>query len=155
MAILVQKIAVVVAAVVAVHSIGIVAKEATVAAAVALVVAAIAKIDMAIIIDVAKTEATIVNETLNQQHHFMVCSGCFEMLLHPILSRVHFSHLHIIGYSFADESERPKLLLMPRTVTEPINALAETKQAASIFGAAKPREENLPKVKSEESSKDE
>lgn len=62
---------------------------------------------------------------------------------------------HLFSYCIVDESERPRLLLKPRTVTEPINALAETKQAASIFGAAKPREENLPKVKSEESSKDE
>lgn len=47
---------------------------------------------------------------------------------------------------FVDESERPRLVLKPRTVTEPINAVAETKQAATIFGAAKPREENLSKV---------
>ncbi|XP_030573893.1 heterogeneous nuclear ribonucleoprotein A1 [Drosophila novamexicana] len=38
-----------------------------------------------------------------------------------------------------DDDDRPKIVLQPRTVTEPINALAETKQAASIFGNAKPR----------------
>lgn len=60
-----------------------------------------------------------------------------------------FSNLHsihsFIGLSFADDAERPRLVLKPRTVTDPVNALAETKQAAAIFGAAKPREENLSK----------
>ena len=42
-----------------------------------------------------------------------------------------------------DDSERPRLNLKPRTIQAPINALAETKQAAAIFGAAKPREEKL------------
>ncbi|KAH8312356.1 hypothetical protein KR044_010394, partial [Drosophila immigrans] len=40
-----------------------------------------------------------------------------------------------------DDNDRPKIILNPRTVTEPINALAKTKQAASIFGNAKPRED--------------
>ncbi|XP_073828571.1 eukaryotic translation initiation factor 4H1 isoform X2 [Musca autumnalis] len=42
-----------------------------------------------------------------------------------------------------DDSERPRLQLKPRTVDAPINGLAETKQAAAIFGNAKPREEKL------------
>lgn len=46
---------------------------------------------------------------------------------------------------YLDETERPRLVLKPRTVTEPINAVADTKQSAAIFGAAKPREENLSK----------
>lgn len=45
-----------------------------------------------------------------------------------------------------DDTDRPKIVLNPRTVTEPINALAKTKQAASIFGNAKPREDQLPAV---------
>ncbi|XP_068153046.1 uncharacterized protein DDB_G0283697 [Drosophila tropicalis] len=40
-----------------------------------------------------------------------------------------------------DDDDRPKLVLKPRTVTDPINAIADTKQAASIFGKAKPRDE--------------
>lgn len=43
--------------------------------------------------------------------------------------------------SCLDDDDRPKIILNPRTVTEPINALAKTKQAAIIFGHAKPREE--------------
>jgi hypothetical protein len=38
---------------------------------------------------------------------------------------------------------RPKLKLLPRTIAEPVNALASSSQASSIFGGAKPREENL------------
>ena len=36
---------------------------------------------------------------------------------------------------------RPKLKLLPRTVKDPVNALASTMQQQTIFGGAKPREE--------------
>lgn len=39
------------------------------------------------------------------------------------------------------DAGRPKLKLAPRTVKDPVNAIADTKQAASIFGEAKPRDE--------------
>lgn len=44
--------------------------------------------------------------------------------------------------SISDDG-RPRLKLAPRTVKEPINSLAETKQAALLFGNAKPREEKV------------
>ena len=45
---------------------------------------------------------------------------------------------------FAEESAaRPRLRLLPRSVKDPVNALAETMQKQSIFGDAKPREEVL------------
>lgn len=40
-----------------------------------------------------------------------------------------------------DDDDRPRIVLNPRTVKDPINAFAETKQAATIFGNAKPRDE--------------
>lgn len=40
----------------------------------------------------------------------------------------------------------------PRTVTAPINAFAETAQAATIFGNAKPREETLGHKNSDEAA---
>lgn len=46
------------------------------------------------------------------------------------------------------DAGRPKLKLAPRTVNAPVNAIAETKQAAAIFGQARPREE---KVKDDDS----
>lgn len=45
------------------------------------------------------------------------------------------------SFSPADDEGRPKLNLKPRTVDVPINALADTKQSAAIFGAARPRDE--------------
>lgn len=55
--------------------------------------------------------------------------------------------LMICSHILERDAGRPKLNLAPRTVKDPVNALASTKQAAAIFGEAKPREE---KVKDEE-----
>ncbi len=44
----------------------------------------------------------------------------------------------------AEESAaRPRLKLLPRTVKDPVNALADTMQQQTIFGGAKPRDEAL------------
>ena len=47
-------------------------------------------------------------------------------------------------FFFSEEAAaRPRLKLLPRSVKDPVNALAETMQKSSIFGNAKPREEVL------------
>jgi len=47
-------------------------------------------------------------------------------------------------FIFSEEAAaRPKLKLLPRTVKDPVNALADGMQQSKIFGNAKPREENL------------
>ncbi|XP_069356893.1 eukaryotic translation initiation factor 4H isoform X3 [Maniola hyperantus] len=49
----------------------------------------------------------------------------------------------------SDTSGRTKLALAPRTVKEPVNSLATTSQASSIFGGARPREEKLKEMANE------
>lgn len=49
--------------------------------------------------------------------------------------------------SAEEAADRPKLKLLPRTVERPINELAETKDRASIFGGARPRDEKVYEVR--------
>ena len=46
-------------------------------------------------------------------------------------------------------ANRPRLKLLPRSDKAPVNQRAETSQTSSIFGGAKPREENLKKESSD------
>lgn len=50
--------------------------------------------------------------------------------------------VYLILLEFAEESAaRPRLKLLPRTVKDPVNSLADTMQQQKIFGGAKPRDE--------------
>ncbi len=40
-----------------------------------------------------------------------------------------------------EAAARPKLKLLPRTVKDPVNQLADTMQNQTVFGGAKPRDE--------------
>lgn len=40
-----------------------------------------------------------------------------------------------------EKQARPRLKLLPRSVKDPVNAVADTLSRANIFGGAKPREE--------------
>ena len=55
----------------------------------------------------------------------------------------YFSNLLLFFFFSEEAAARPKLKLLPRTVKDPVNALAETMQKQSIFGGAKPREETV------------
>lgn len=56
-------------------------------------------------------------------------------------------------FNFFAASERPKLVLAPRSVKDPLNQLADTVQNSLIFGGAKPRDET--KFKKEDEVKGE
>ncbi|XP_017879901.1 eukaryotic translation initiation factor 4H isoform X2 [Ceratina calcarata] len=43
----------------------------------------------------------------------------------------------------ADTAGRKRLVLAPRTIPDPINAIAESSKSSSIYGGAKPREEKM------------
>lgn len=51
-----------------------------------------------------------------------------------------------------EAAARPRLKLLPRTVKDPVNALASSLQQQTIFGGAKPRDENRPDSRRESES---
>lgn len=58
-------------------------------------------------------------------------------------SRPQFDEFPESSSSSSSSEQRPKLVLQPRTVKDPVNQLADTVQNALIFGGGKPREEKL------------
>ena len=55
--------------------------------------------------------------------------------------------------SIAEEAAaRPRLKLLPRTVKDPVNQLAETMQNQTVFGGAKPRDDKSDSRRESESN---
>lgn len=65
--------------------------------------------------------------------------------LPQVRTKFHMEVWFLTSFLSSDTSGRQRLKLHPRTVKAPVNALAETTQSSTIFGGAKPREENLEK----------
>lgn len=70
----------------------------------------------------------------------------------PKLSKTHiyiyikiYNLLYLIVLFTLDTTGRKRLELKPRTVKEPVNAIAESSKTSSIYGGAKPRDEKLEK----------
>ena len=51
-----------------------------------------------------------------------------------------------------EAAARPRLKLLPRTVKDPVNQLAETMQSQTVFGGARPRDEAEQESKSRRES---
>ena len=51
-----------------------------------------------------------------------------------------------------EAAARPRLKLLPRTVKDPVNSMADSLQSAKIFGGAKPRDERESESKSRRES---
>eukprot|EP00112_Aurelia_sp_Birch-Aquarium-sp1_P001783 Seg1194.1 transcript_id=Seg1194.1/GoldUCD/mRNA.D3Y31 product="Eukaryotic translation initiation factor 4H" protein_id=Seg1194.1/GoldUCD/D3Y31 len=53
-----------------------------------------------------------------------------------------------------DDAGRPRLKLLPRSVKDPVNALADSVQQSNIFGGAKPRDEKMYEEKKKSEKKE-
>ena len=61
----------------------------------------------------------------------------FFCAMHSLLLKIMFLNL------LDEAGARPKLKLLPRSVKDPVNAIADTSNRSSIFGEAKPRDEKV------------
>lgn len=55
---------------------------------------------------------------------------------------IHIVIMWTLSFISGDLASRPRLNLKPRTVSNPVNAVADTANRSAIFGQGKPRKES-------------
>lgn len=72
------------------------------------------------------------------KNHLQVRSISIEYII------INWNSLNIVINVFnIDTTGRKRLVLAPRTIEAPVNAMAESSKSSSIYGGAKPRDEKL------------